>query len=388
MKISSTTIRLGAVVAAVALSLAFACPAFASSFSDVSDDAWYGADNEACIEYVAEKGFMTGYAGTDLFGPEDTLTRAQVVTALYRVITGDPDGLTSDPVSYVETNESGFSDTKGGMYYTAALNWAVAEDVARGSAGRFRPNDPVTREEFVTFMARAADFYYPPVVVPWYPPIFLEVPRGFYDRDEVSSWAREGFDYARKYELVEGKVFYEADPIHPPAEMRFFYPQRIATRAEAAAMLMRFNEKVVYYFGVKQGFLVSWWVMKNERVWYDEGRLIVDLDGELTVADGTTYYDFAREVLDLGADRPIGPSEPRTYSLDPALLSLPGSDADDALSLFGNIELIRYEVDMDAYWFNAYITLPEGMTLSEAMFHLMKDDRVESVDLVRPEDNQ
>ncbi|MBR5259839.1 MAG: S-layer homology domain-containing protein, partial [Eggerthellaceae bacterium] len=163
MRIPSTTIRLGAVIAAVALSLAFACPAFASSFSDVPDDAWYGASKEACVEYVAEKGFMTGYAGTDLFGPEDTLTRAQVVTALYRVITGDPDGLTSDPASYVASDKSGFSDTKGGMYYTAALNWAVSEDVARGSAGRFRPNDPVTREEFVTFMARSVDYERSPV---------------------------------------------------------------------------------------------------------------------------------------------------------------------------------------------------------------------------------
>lgn len=382
MRVPSTTVRLGAVLAAAVLSLAFACPAFASSFSDVPDDAWYGADNEACIEYVAEKGFMTGYAGTDLFGPEDTLTRAQVVTALYRVITGDPDGLTSDPASYVADNESGFSDTKGGAYYTAALNWAVAEDVARGSGGRFRPNDPVTREEFVTFMARAADFYYPPFA--WHAWPVVPGGKSFYDWSEVSSWAWDGFEYINEYGLIEGRLFTEG-----PAEYYFFYPQRNATRAEAAAMLMRFNDGIVYYFGIETRLLSIWWVLQNEpEDRYCQDRLRVTLDNDAKLADGTSFRDYIDDVLGAGAGQQGDRLEPGSCMFDLALLAPPGDGAIDALSQYGSVEVVRLWQDWNSYSRDAYVVLPEGVTLRDALLDLMKDDRVYGVRLVEAEDSQ
>ena len=372
MRIPSTTVRLGAALAAAALSLALACPAFASSsFSDVPDDEWYGANKEACIEYVAEKGFMTGYAGTDLFGPEDTLTRAQVVTALYRVITGDPDGLTSDPAAYVADDESGFSDTKGGVYYTAALNWAVSEDVARGSNGRFRPNDPVTREEFVTFMARAADFYYPSSW-PFCPPIYYEWGRSFCDENELSPWAREGFEYINKYMLIEGRLFTEG-----PAEYRFFYPQRNATRAEAAAMLMRFNERVVYYFGIKRSFVSAWQALKDVPDRYQQDRLIVRLEREVKLSDGTLFRDYIDAVLDGGAEQPSGWSEARSCVFDLSLLAPPGEGAVDVLSSYGNVEVVKKPQDWNIYSYDVHIILHEGTTLREAVRQLMEDDRVD-----------
>ena len=246
MRIASTTVRLRAVLAAAVLSLAFACPALAaSSFSDVPDDAWYGAGKEACVEYVSEKGVMTGYAGTDLFGPEDTFTRAQAITALFRIVEGDPDGLTSDPAVYSAiADESGFSDTEAGAYYTHALNWAAAEGVARGHDGLFRPNEPVAREELVTLLGRAVDFYHPPYMTSpghW----------AYEDEDDISEWAFQSFLYALNYGIIKG----ESRPnLQTGMTEHFLRLKDNATRAEAATMLMRLDIKILAYRPVEQGY--------------------------------------------------------------------------------------------------------------------------------------
>lgn len=104
----SAAIILPVLIACLAC-LVLARPAFASTeYSDVDEDAWY----KGCVTYVSNRGFMTGYEGTDLFGPEDLVTRAQAVTAIYRAVTGDPEGRTSDPARYSHRDDwSGFSDT-------------------------------------------------------------------------------------------------------------------------------------------------------------------------------------------------------------------------------------------------------------------------------------
>ena len=74
----SAAIILPVLIACLAC-LVLARPAFASTeYSDVDEDAWY----KGCVTYVSNRGFMTGYEGTDLFGPEDLVTRAQAVTAI------------------------------------------------------------------------------------------------------------------------------------------------------------------------------------------------------------------------------------------------------------------------------------------------------------------
>lgn len=122
----SAAIILPVLIACLAC-LVLARPAFASTeYSDVDEDAWY----KGCVTYVSNRGFMTGYEGTDLFGPEDLVTRAQAVTAIYRAVTGDPEGRTSDPARYSHRDDwSGFSDTYGNAYCTAAINWAAERGV-------------------------------------------------------------------------------------------------------------------------------------------------------------------------------------------------------------------------------------------------------------------
>lgn len=225
--------RASAALALAALAACLAClvlarPALASpSYSDVGERGWYGGPH-GCVAYVSERGFMTGYEGTDLFGPDDSVTRAQAVTAIYRAVAGDPEGLTTDPSSYSGiADESGFSDTRGGEYCTAAVNWAAAKGVARGSGGLFRPDDPVTREELMAMMYRSVDGYWPYG--------FAEpdvAPRTLLDEDAVSEWAVPYLVWGNKF------VIYGYPALRWSA---YLMPQKQATRAEAAKMLKRFD---------------------------------------------------------------------------------------------------------------------------------------------------
>lgn len=230
----SAAIILPVLIACLAC-LVLARPAFASTeYSDVDEDAWY----KGCVTYVSNRGFMTGYEGTDLFGPEDLVTRAQAVTAIYRAVTGDPEGRTSDPARYSHRDDwSGFSDTYGNAYCTAAINWAAERGVAFGSDGLFRPDDPVTREELMVFMGRAVGCYWPsgliePDLSDW----------EFLDEDSVSWWAKPYLKWGTKF-VMHG---YQGDCL-----TAYLMPEKLTTRAEASMMLARLNRDVLSY--MKQG---------------------------------------------------------------------------------------------------------------------------------------
>ncbi|MBR1496766.1 MAG: S-layer homology domain-containing protein [Oscillospiraceae bacterium] len=110
-------------------------------FTDVPSDAWY-AD---AVKWAVENGITQG-KGNNLFAPNDTCTRAEAVTFLYRAA-GQPE------VSY----DGSFSDVASGEWYTNAVAWAVANGITQGKGdGKFAPNDTCTRAEIVTFMARFA----------------------------------------------------------------------------------------------------------------------------------------------------------------------------------------------------------------------------------------
>lgn len=229
---ASAALALAALAACLAC-LALARPALASpSYSDVDENAWYGGEY-GCVAYVSERGFMTGYEGTDLFGPGDLVTRAQAVTAIYRAVVGDPEKLTSHPIAYrYMVNESGFSDVGHGKYYTAALNWAAAKGVARGSGGLFRPDDPVTREELMVMMGRSVGCFTPPDRIEldevWY----------IQDEDSVSEWAKPYLKWGFN-NVIDG---YRVDSC-----TTYLMPQRQASRAEAAKMLLRLDSWVLDY---------------------------------------------------------------------------------------------------------------------------------------------
>lgn len=128
----------------------------AAMFSDVTMSHWVA--NEGWLAFVVENKLMTGYSGTSLFGPDDAITRGQVITALYRHANPDSTATTTDSAS--QKNTAGFTDLKDGMYYTEAVNWAKEKGVLTGDASTgyttVRAEDPVTRQELGCIMYRYA----------------------------------------------------------------------------------------------------------------------------------------------------------------------------------------------------------------------------------------
>lgn len=127
---------------------------FGKVFSDVNTDDWYVTGGY--LTYVVTQGLMTGYTGTSLFGPDDNMTRAQLVTALFRI--ANPNSQATTNPSYYQVNQTGFVDLPSYQYYTAAFNWAKTCGLITGDSSTnyttVRPNDSCTREEAAVIFHR------------------------------------------------------------------------------------------------------------------------------------------------------------------------------------------------------------------------------------------
>ena len=104
--------RFLSVILVVVMSLSVCVPAQAASFIDVSSGAWYAES----VDYVSDKGYMTGIGGGE-FAPEMTASRGMIAAMLYRM-EGEP--------SMGATPEFGypFKDVSAKAYYANAIYWA------------------------------------------------------------------------------------------------------------------------------------------------------------------------------------------------------------------------------------------------------------------------
>lgn len=119
-----------------------AAPAAPSAFADVSAGAWYAAP----VAWAVEKGVTTGTSET-AFSPDQSCTRAQVVTFLWRAM-GQPQAFGAEA----------FTDVEKGSWYEDAVAWAVEKGITTGtSETTFSPEAPCTRAQVVTFLWRALD---------------------------------------------------------------------------------------------------------------------------------------------------------------------------------------------------------------------------------------
>jgi len=124
----------------VEIGAAFAPEIEVSPFADVSTDAYY----YEAVKWAVGKGITTG-VGEDLFAPDGTCSRAQIVTFLWRAA-GSPEPKT----------QSSFADVPADSYYAKAVAWAVENGVTTGTGeGRFSPDDPCSRSQAVTLLWRA-----------------------------------------------------------------------------------------------------------------------------------------------------------------------------------------------------------------------------------------
>ncbi len=108
-------------------------------FADVKESAYY----YKAVLWAVEQGITNG-TGEGQFSPEETCTRGQVATFLYRAC-GSPEG----------NRENQFSDVNSGQYYYEPVLWAVAEGITNGTGdGNFSPEETCTRGQIVTFLYR------------------------------------------------------------------------------------------------------------------------------------------------------------------------------------------------------------------------------------------
>ncbi|MCC2177654.1 S-layer homology domain-containing protein [Agathobaculum butyriciproducens] len=160
-----------------------------NGFDDVASSDWF-AD---AVKYVSDKGLMSG-TGSDKFAPSATTTRAMLMTVLARY--------------------AGEDTTGGATWYEKGMNWAKANGVSDGT----NPNANITREQLVTMLYRYAGT-----------PAVNGSLSDFSDAASVSSYAVNAMQWAVANGIVNGSN-------------GKLNPQNNATRAQVAAILMRFCE--------------------------------------------------------------------------------------------------------------------------------------------------
>ena len=170
-------------------------PTTGSSFTDVPAGSWY-AD---AVKYVSEKGLMNGTSRNG-FSPNATTTRGMIVTILARV-----EGV----------------NTNGTPWYVAGQKWAMDNGISDGT----NMVGEVTREQLAAILYRYAK-------LKGYDTSKSNKLDSFKDAGKVSSWAVEAMQWANAEGLINGKSNSMLDP------------QGKATRAETAAILMRFMENI------------------------------------------------------------------------------------------------------------------------------------------------
>lgn len=182
------------------------------SFDDVLPGHWaYEA-----VEYVNEKGLMSGVGGGS-FSPGQPTTRGMLVTILYRM-EGEPE--------YENTGTIRFTDVNDDAWYAKGVYWAAENGIVKGVGdGRYLPEDPVTREQMAAIFHRYAGYK-------GYDVTAQGDLSAFTDAASVGDWAREALIWAVDKELINGMGDGTVNP------------RGTATRAQTAAILMRFCETV------------------------------------------------------------------------------------------------------------------------------------------------
>lgn len=177
-------------------------------FIDVKETAWFYTN----VKYVVDNNLMKGISETE-FAPSNTLTRAMLVTVLYRN-TGEP-----------AVNEIiPFADVDMGSYYANAVSWAKQNGIVSGvTENEFAPDSNITREQIATILFRYAQYKGMEAIT-------LGENLHFVDSDEISEYAISAMNWAVGKGLMKGK------------SETTLNPKDNATRAEIAAILQRFIE--------------------------------------------------------------------------------------------------------------------------------------------------
>ncbi len=188
-------------------------PEWKNPFTDVNTNDWFYDG----VKFVNENGFMNGVNAKE-FAPGNNLTRAMLVTVLYR-LEGSPSVFGGLP----------FSDVEEGSYYEFAVAWAKNNGIVNGTTETtFSPNVNLTREQIAAIMHRFAKYKGIDVSVGENTNIL-----SYDDFFEISEYAIPSLQWTSGSGLMKGK------------SESTLNPKDYSTRAEIAAILNRFIETVI-----------------------------------------------------------------------------------------------------------------------------------------------
>ena len=184
--------------------------AFRMDFVDVPQSEWFYED----VHFAVSRGLFNGL-DEDIFAPDASMTRAMLVTVLYR-LEGQP----------AVIGGSSFADVTAGQWYTDAVIWATRKGIVNGLGnGKFGVDDNITREQMAAILYRYAQNC-------GYDTAARAYLSGYSDAAKISTYAKEAMAWANAMGLINGRT------------ATVLAPDGTATRAEVAAIFHRFVENI------------------------------------------------------------------------------------------------------------------------------------------------
>ncbi len=181
-----------------------------TTFADICKSDWH----YEYVKYVYENNLIHG---TDNgFEPESKMSRAMLVTVLHTMAKPE-----------YEENTHSFDDVPDSEWYTDAVSWAAENNIVSGvSSTEFAPDEDITREQMALIIYRYAK-------MKGYDVSKVSNLENFTDAKNISDWALDAIKWANKAELING------------TSETTLSPKEAVTRAQVAAILMRFCENIV-----------------------------------------------------------------------------------------------------------------------------------------------
>lgn len=259
------------ILTAGALALSLSLPLPAAALSDVDSGDWFADAVEHCL-----KNDIMDAAADGVFAPQAPMTRAVLAQALYR-LAGSPPVAGSDPVydPEREAQQYPFSDVDAAGPWGDPILWAWRAGLMSGYPdGRFRPEDPLTREQMAAVFWQAQG----------------RQPAGqtasFTDRNKIAAWAVNGVEWVWSVGLMTGK------------DGGRFDPAGTTTRAECAVILRNYDQRFVSPPEEPEPDLpapdfISQPIPPNR---YDSERFVLGEDGFLTYEDRRTVSRIGIDV--------------------------------------------------------------------------------------------
>ena len=182
------------------------------TFADIKQDDWFYND----VMFVFNNEIMTGTSESE-FSPDTTLNRAMMITILHRI---DGDG------SVYEKNI--FYDVEKNSWYEDAVNWGYENKIVTGTGeNTFAPMNNLTREQLCVMLYNYTKYIGAKTE--------LADISFYHDEKIVSEWAKDAVSWAVQEKILTGKG------------NNTIAPRDCATRAEAAAVIRRYMEKITEY---------------------------------------------------------------------------------------------------------------------------------------------